>query len=223
MVGFHLAVLERREDREIFRLYVNHVSGTLYLDVHNSSQESALPWRPPHTSDRSHSSDSQLSSSGSSHCSASRTANPVSMRSTGPLQGDTTHFRELERLFFPTLGPYHVRSHECGHQVNEALVERVGSREEALAVQGLQGSQDLHGRPACVQTPQQLQGEVLWRKVPYVEGGGAVEHTEDRRSGLGPLQRDHRLPSGTAPPLGHGPLVADLMQPDAAVPTAHLE
>lgn len=64
---------------------------------------------------------------------------------------------------------------------------------------------------------------VVFQQVPYVEVGGSIEHAEDCWSGLGPLQWDHWFTSCTAVPLCNRLLLADYVQPDAAVPTAHLE
>ena len=63
---------------------------------------------------------------------------------------------------------------------------------------------------------------VALQQVPYMEVRSCIEHTEDRRPGVGPLQWDHRFPRCAAPPLRHRLLVADCVQPDAAVPTTHL-
>lgn len=60
-----------------------------------------------------------------------------------------------------------------------------------------------------------------FKQVPDVEVGGSVQHAEDCRSGLRPLNGHHR--ASTVPPLCQGLLVLDLVQPDAAVPTSHLE
>lgn len=73
---------------------------TLYLEIHNCSQESALSWRLFQMSDWSCSSESQLSSSGHSHCSASFTPKAVSMRSTVALltrQQDNTNFQSVQK------------------------------------------------------------------------------------------------------------------------------
>lgn len=64
---------------------------------------------------------------------------------------------------------------------------------------------------------------VTFQQVPYVEVRGCIKHTEDCWSGLRPLQRDHRFTRCTILPLCHRLLVADCMQPDAAIPTSHLE
>lgn len=60
-----------------------------------------------------------------------------------------------------------------------------------------------------------------FQEVPDVEVRGGIQRTEDRRSGVGPLNGHHGV--STTPPLRHGMLVPDRVQPDAAVPTSHLE
>lgn len=64
---------------------------------------------------------------------------------------------------------------------------------------------------------------VIFQQVPYVEVTCSIEYAEDRRSGLGPLQGDHRFASCTVLPLRHRLLMADCMQPDAAIATTHLK
>lgn len=54
-----------------------------------------------------------------------------------------------------------------------------------------------------------------------MEVRGSIQHAEDRRSGLRPLNGDHR--ASTTSPLRHGLLIPDRVQPDAAVPATHLE
>lgn len=63
---------------------------------------------------------------------------------------------------------------------------------------------------------------VTLQQVPYVKVGSCIKHTEHCRSGLVPLQRDHRLSGCAVPPLRHRLLLADCMQPDAAITTTHL-
>lgn len=64
---------------------------------------------------------------------------------------------------------------------------------------------------------------VVFHQVPYVQVRGCIEYTKDCGPGLCPLQRDHRFTCCTVLPLCHWLLVTDCMQPDAAIPTTHLE
>lgn len=64
---------------------------------------------------------------------------------------------------------------------------------------------------------------VIFEQVPHVEVRGCIKHTEDCRSGLRPLQWHYRFTSCTILPLCHRLFKADCMQPDATIPTSHLE
>ena len=65
--------------------------------------------------------------------------------------------------------------------------------------------------------------KVCLQEVPYVEVGCGVQHTEDGCSGLGPLDRDHRVPCRVACPLKNRLLTGHSVESDTAVPTANLE
>lgn len=76
---------------------------TWYLEIHNSSQRSALSWRLVQMSDWSCGSEFQLSNSGNNHCSASSTPSAFSIRSNVSLlteQGNATFQSFLKFAFF---------------------------------------------------------------------------------------------------------------------------